>query len=390
MGFAIIETAIGLILVFLVMSLICSALREMIESLFKQRALDLERGLRELLNDPDGKGLTRALYSHPLVFGLFSGKYTPARLDGKLNIWFGTGRNLPSYIPTATFARALVDLHRAGKINEIYHPEIHELIQVLADGSHDTLQIRQNVEEWFDGAAERMSGWYKRRTYAVLLIVGVATAVFFNVNAIVIAHELYNRADLRSAIATSAEKFVAAQGTTAGTPQGGDETDCPRPSELVNVDSNTPVSERRAQCALSVSVQELNALAAEGLPVGWRKQGFLNRIQTDYGTNLGYFVVALGWLATGLSVTFGAPFWFDTLNKFVAVRSTIKGSKSTSQTVAQPSPAPSIVPASVAIPQSAVADVRPAGNGHPAQPTVTAFEPNRWRNFVPGEEEGDL
>jgi hypothetical protein len=35
------------------------------------------------------------------------------------------------------------------------------------------------------------------------------------------------------------------------------------------------------------------------------------------------FVVA-GWLLTAIAMTLGAPFWFDTLNKFMVVRSTIK------------------------------------------------------------------
>jgi hypothetical protein len=31
-----------------------------------------------------------------------------------------------------------------------------------------------------------------------------------------------------------------------------------------------------------------------------------------------------GWLLTAIAMTLGAPFWFDTLNKFMVVRSTIK------------------------------------------------------------------
>jgi hypothetical protein len=32
----------------------------------------------------------------------------------------------------------------------------------------------------------------------------------------------------------------------------------------------------------------------------------------------------LGWLFTALALSLGAPFWFDLLNKFMVVRSTIK------------------------------------------------------------------
>ena len=33
---------------------------------------------------------------------------------------------------------------------------------------------------------------------------------------------------------------------------------------------------------------------------------------------------ALGWLTTALAIMLGAPFWFDVLNKFMIVRSTVK------------------------------------------------------------------
>jgi hypothetical protein len=31
-----------------------------------------------------------------------------------------------------------------------------------------------------------------------------------------------------------------------------------------------------------------------------------------------------GWLLTALAISLGAPFWFDMLNKFIVVRSTVK------------------------------------------------------------------
>ena len=37
-----------------------------------------------------------------------------------------------------------------------------------------------------------------------------------------------------------------------------------------------------------------------------------------------YGETAIGWLITTLALSLGAPFWFDTLNKFMVVRSTVK------------------------------------------------------------------
>ena len=50
----ILDVAIGMIFVYLLLSLICSAAHEMIEYWLKKRASDLERGVRELLTTEDG------------------------------------------------------------------------------------------------------------------------------------------------------------------------------------------------------------------------------------------------------------------------------------------------------------------------------------------------
>src|SRR5688572_3729071 len=100
LGSTILESAIGMVLIFLLMSLICSALREAIESVLKHRASDLHRGIRELLQDRQGTGLVRELYSHPLVYGLFEGEYDaatkPMGLKARIGSLFRPMQSLPS------------------------------------------------------------------------------------------------------------------------------------------------------------------------------------------------------------------------------------------------------------------------------------------------------
>src|SRR5436190_22299908 len=49
----VLEVAIGMIFFYLLLSLICTALNELIEAWLKNRAYDLEHGIRKLLDDPD-------------------------------------------------------------------------------------------------------------------------------------------------------------------------------------------------------------------------------------------------------------------------------------------------------------------------------------------------
>src|SRR5687768_2299049 len=101
-GSEILDVAIGLSLVYLLLSAMASALREALEAWFKTRSEHLERGVRELLQDPDGSWLARGVYEHPMVAGLFKGEYQPRQpgaTPGNALHWFVGRSNLPSYIP---------------------------------------------------------------------------------------------------------------------------------------------------------------------------------------------------------------------------------------------------------------------------------------------------
>jgi hypothetical protein len=78
LGSQILEVAVGLVLVYLVLSLVASSVREGIESFLKSRAVQLERGIREMLHDPDGRGFAQRVFEHPLIFGLYRGGYAPS------------------------------------------------------------------------------------------------------------------------------------------------------------------------------------------------------------------------------------------------------------------------------------------------------------------------
>ena len=87
----ILDTVIGVIVIFLQLSLVCTAVNEFVAMLLKKRAKELEKGVRTLLTSPE---LAEKFYAHPLIKGL--------RPD----------QRKPSYIPSRTFALALMDIVR--------------------------------------------------------------------------------------------------------------------------------------------------------------------------------------------------------------------------------------------------------------------------------------
>jgi hypothetical protein len=63
--------------------------------------------------------------------------------------------------------------------------------------------------------------------------------------------------------------------------------------------------------------------ADEALKRKWPTLHFLEK-QVWVAWVVQFRIHFLGWLLTALAVSLGAPFWFDMLNKFIVVRSTVK------------------------------------------------------------------
>ena len=339
------EVAIGMVFLFLLMSLICTAVKEWIEALLKWRAMDLERAMRTLLDDPDGTA-TQALYTHPIIYSLFQGSYDAAQLrrswltmgtGADKHMRLGARRNLPSYIPTAHFATAFIDLVARGPVQgagaaapsgpltiDLLRQQAAQLpghlgrtvIAGIDYAGGDIAKVRKAVEQWFDGAMDRASGWYKRRTQALLFTIGLASAVVLNVDALHILHRLTSDKTFRDVVVSHAAAAKA-------------------PASAAEGDETRAIAIARGQ------------LDAVGMPIGWdypdnatdwyqlwptqfctaRANGDGKVSETcGVARGQGYAIVrlALGWLITALAVMLGAPFWFDVLNRIMVIRSTVK------------------------------------------------------------------
>src|SRR5205085_5272899 len=93
-GSPILEVGIGLIFVFLVYGLVCTAVNEAIAQFLSLRAETLWGAIRSLLQDPHGAGLAKDLYNHPLIRGL-AVKNADRGLTGKAD---PEDRSEPSYL----------------------------------------------------------------------------------------------------------------------------------------------------------------------------------------------------------------------------------------------------------------------------------------------------
>lgn len=332
----ILDVGIGLIFVFLVLGLVVSALQEAIAALLGLRSKYLLEGLSTILaenegiywlarrhilpwstNRDDGSNLFKAVANHALVNGI-----TPS--------------TIPSYVPAGNFATALIETLRgsgAGPVvNQVEQaiaalpdgPARQALSALLAESKNDIDAFKKSVENWFNGAMDRVSGVYKRWTQYFTLIVGIAIAVGINANTITIAERLWNDPNLREAAVKAATDYVAYCSTDPRP------SDCPpaeaAPEANAGQPANPPAADQPAADQDAINAEKAkqefeeakatfdkvkNDLGAIGYPIGWQKrpQGWI-----------GWLTAILGWLITGLAVSLGAPFWFDMLKTFVNVR----------------------------------------------------------------------
>ena len=302
LGSEMLDVAIGMTFIYLLLSLVCSAANELVERSAKKRASDLEKGLRELLNDPNGSSLVKKVYDHGMVNGLFKGNYDPAAQDKS---------NLPSYIPSRNFSLAVLGIlvpdsptgsSIAGfrdAVEKIDNARVkNALSAMLHNAGDDVNKFRDSIEAWFNSTMDRVSGWYKRRSQLIVFLLGFVAAAGFNVNSISIANDLWVHKAQRDAMVSAAQGYLENHPAKDG--QNGE------------------------NAGLTTNLKNLESY---GLPVGWN---------VTWGENRRWWIVFavrsfFGWLITACLVSLGAPFWFDMLNKFIVVRSTIKPHEKSSE-----------------------------------------------------------
>lgn len=85
----------------------------------------------------------------------------------------------------------------------------------------ETLRLfSQALETWFNDQMRRVSGWYKRQTQWVLMVLGFTMAVFFNIDTISIANRLSVDKEARTQLVNLAVAYTEKNKTLPAVPQG--------------------------------------------------------------------------------------------------------------------------------------------------------------------------
>ena len=399
-GSGVLDTAIGVVFVFLLVSMLVTIANEIISAVLLSRAKWLRIGIDRLL----GPEWAEQLYQHPLISG--SAPVAGAKSPGRWNMR-GSG---PSYIPSRSFANVLLDLVRRGdatiqaaqeklkaaldgavdpasaenlknsviaaaeemrqsavigtalaedlrrQLNKLsagsldrakltadiqrfidgmparYLREVirklpneqvsKTLLVLLDDAENDSEKFKSNIEIWFNNAMDRVGGWYKRRSQWVIAGLSLAVAVAMNVDAIVVVKHLDTHPGVRDALVAQARAYAASSPAPGVRPPASAAPGGSAASGEATVQVNP-----RPDAQFSAVEARLMELS---LPIGWVRvkptRSEIENRQFLPGSDWPawrdtIFFHFLGWLLTALAATLGAPFWFDTLNRFMSIRS---------------------------------------------------------------------
>jgi hypothetical protein len=366
MNSLIVELAIGLVFVFAVFAALTSALTEAVARFFALRAETLLRGIRALVDGnttgnldeqalkqiwspapanpspPTGGGggstastsgtaeftsreppYTNRLLENAVIASQGHSDLMPVTTGRKLSL--KEKRNLPSYLSSRAFARAVIagvvpnaqgktTLSEIGvAIESMKDSALKKSLQTLVANADNSVQtFRRSIEQWYDDHMDRVSGWYKRQIRWISLAIGAVLVLAFNANAISITRALYSDEALRDSVVTQAVEAA----------------DCG--------------DKEPAECLREVR-QEIQGLRAIGLPLGWtadplceptgptlaastdcsffERFGLADRTSDGWSDFRFLLVLLVGYALMVLALVPGARFWFDLISRLGSLRS---------------------------------------------------------------------
>lgn len=288
-----VDTAIGLMMVYLTLSLICTSINEAIAGLLRLRARNLFNEVSRALGDTK---VRNAFWESSLIRSLSRGQGLLNFKTPPTPVPVVTKMQAPSYLDRRDFALALIDTLRhidrsklgenrsidfAGLEQKIdRNSPLPRLLTTLGIDATSTIEeTKKALGDWFDQVMERASGVYKRWMSLLSFAVALALTVAMNADTLQIARTFWHDDGLRAAVVESAMRLPESSSVVS-----------PALPDLAQVKGLLP------------------------LPLGWS-------MSTSSGEDLNALLPkGLGLLLTAFAVSLGAPFWFDLLSRFVAIR----------------------------------------------------------------------
>jgi len=378
----VLDIVIGLVFIYLLYSLLATLLQELIAVLIGLRAAVLFLALRRMLDD--NIRLSRKGRIKHILFGFFytiadgfktdnktkkkpippqdaNGATGPANQQPNYKvstvfykhplIKFLSNSNVlvtkPSYISRDTFAKVMIDLLRGKKVqpgsshraeienslkenaplpwdNQVsFNSETREYLNsIWVDAQGDVERFKEHIERWFDEMMDRSSGWYRKYTKIIALGLGLVIAWLFNVDSLAIIKKLHRDPKLREQLVMQADAYTKAHPNLAR------DLEATRAEiEKLAATTNNPDTTKRKESLIeterqyAASKKMADSLYKQATDMMDKEVKNVNDLLGLGGTPTPANIPGL--ILTAFAISFGAPFWFDLLNKLIKLRSSV-------------------------------------------------------------------
>jgi len=220
------DVFIGLVLVFLLYSLLVTILGEILATWMGLRSRILRVSIEKMLNDGynHGSGFFSFLQRYflkefPDFKESFAGRFYeyPAikylsNKAGEQTTFFSQTK--PSYLTAEIFADTLIqlikdkgigntDMEKAGyslkyNAHHIQQATLKHLNDMFVNSSGEIVVFKDKLKHWYNETQDRATGWYKRKLQLILFWLGFVIAVIFNVDTLRIARILSKDKEARN------------------------------------------------------------------------------------------------------------------------------------------------------------------------------------------------
>lgn len=307
-----IEIAISMVGLYIIFSIVNSALVEAYAQYVNKRGNFLRKSLDNFFQDPAKESINLAdeLYNHKLIEAFKKKK----------------GEN-PSYIDANIFTQAFMEL-----VFENTHEKDKEFKGNIKEGVSDKLpgdlektlnfiinkateksgvnmdKVQKEIEGLYSSYMGRVGEWYKQKMKLILGVSGLILALSLNLDSVNFFNALKNDGELRREQVAISKQLYENQAAIESKAQS--------LKDSINVSGLNPADLKANVDELLTQI--LDKESAKTLDDNFSEFGIgLHKFFKKGKTPLQYFWSILGIGLTGLALSFGSSFWFSLLKKLL-------------------------------------------------------------------------
>lgn len=370
---ALLEVAIGMVFVWLVLSVATMEIQNLFTAQQGLRAENLEKAILDMFKSPK---LVEKFYNHPLILELSprdkNGKYkrpdnipNPAFVTAALEVILNAGKpgdTLP--IGSLSISEMRASLNKLGDTNPALTRTLQHLLpnldQEINNLENSVAGYRANIEAWFNNAMVQATNIYRQNAAKIALAIGLILAVIFNVDTINITQKLWQDPTIRDVLVAQAQNQsdinlspseIMAQAKELNFPVGW--TTAPAQNQIcgwIGIENYQLVIRSGGECRVLTSMPPLNNFP-------------------------GVVFKLLGFLLSGAAASQGAPFWFDILKKLVSLRTTTQTTTTTSTPATTNTSTPATTTTSTQTTTTAPAQTTTNPPAQPPTPSIPSMPP---------------